>query len=49
MKSEKTSRGLKFEMYSENIPSKLDGDSLIPAELYYLTKDKTDYAWYTTR
>ncbi|VVB09607.1 unnamed protein product [Arabis nemorensis] len=48
VKSEKTSKGLKFETYSENIPSKLDGDSLIPAELYYLTKDKTDYAWYTT-
>ncbi|KFK30461.1 hypothetical protein AALP_AA7G264100 [Arabis alpina] len=47
-KSEKTSKGLKFETYSENVPSKLDGDSLIPQELYYLTKDKTDYAWYTT-
>ncbi|KAG7618891.1 D-galactoside/L-rhamnose binding SUEL lectin domain [Arabidopsis thaliana x Arabidopsis arenosa] len=44
VKSEKTSKGLKFEMFSENIPSLLDGDSLIPGELYYLTKDKTDYA-----
>lgn len=49
VKSEKTSKGLTFEMFSENIPSKLEGDSLIPMELYYLTKDKTDYAWYTTR
>ncbi|KAL1190208.1 Beta-galactosidase 14 [Cardamine amara subsp. amara] len=48
VKSEKTSKGLKFEMFSENIPSKLNGDSLIPHELYFLTKDKTDYAWYTT-
>ncbi|KAJ4898751.1 beta-galactosidase 14 [Raphanus sativus] len=23
-------------------------DTLIPGELYFLTKDKTDYAWYTT-
>ncbi|EFH45030.1 hypothetical protein ARALYDRAFT_916481 [Arabidopsis lyrata subsp. lyrata] len=35
-------------MFSEDIPSILDGDSLILGELYYLTKDKTDYAWYTT-
>ncbi|XP_010431800.1 PREDICTED: beta-galactosidase 14 [Camelina sativa] len=49
VKSEKTtSEGLKFEMFHENIPSRLGGDSLIPGELYYLTKDKTDYAWYTT-
>ncbi|XP_010446366.1 PREDICTED: beta-galactosidase 14-like [Camelina sativa] len=49
VKSEKTtSEGLKFEMFHENIASKLGGDSLIPGELYYLTKDKTDYAWYTT-
>ncbi|CAL9217191.1 unnamed protein product, partial [Arabidopsis halleri] len=34
-------------MFSEDIPSILDGDSLILGELYYLTKDKTDYAWYT--
>ncbi|EOA19142.1 hypothetical protein CARUB_v10007813mg, partial [Capsella rubella] len=44
VKSEKTSKGLKFEMFSEKIPSKIDGESLIPGELYYLTKDKTDYA-----
>ncbi|CAN8328842.1 unnamed protein product [Cochlearia groenlandica] len=48
VRSEETSKDLKFEMYSENIPSKLNGDSLIPSELFYLTKDKTDYAWYTT-
>ena len=49
VKSEKNSKGLKFDMYSENVPSKVEGDTLIPGELYYLTKDKTDYAWYTTR
>ncbi|CAH8305571.1 unnamed protein product [Eruca vesicaria subsp. sativa] len=48
IKSEKSSKNLKFDMYSENVPSKLEGDKLIPGELYYLTKDKTDYAWYTT-
>ncbi|KAF2532781.1 hypothetical protein F2Q70_00033641 [Brassica cretica] len=48
VKSEKNSKGLKFDMYSENVPSKVEGDTLIPGELYYLTKDKTDYAWYTT-
>ncbi|KAJ1398976.1 Glycoside hydrolase, family 35 [Sesbania bispinosa] len=40
----------KWEMFNEAIPStkKLPTNQVLPAELYSLLKDKTDYAWYTT-
>ncbi|KAJ9189570.1 hypothetical protein P3X46_000845 [Hevea brasiliensis] len=39
---------MKWEMTSEVIPTQLKASSKIPMELYGLTKDVTDYAWYTT-
>ncbi|KAJ1385593.1 hypothetical protein SESBI_41556 [Sesbania bispinosa] len=41
----------KWEVFNEEILStkKLPTNQLILAELYSLLKDKTDYAWYTTR
>ncbi|KAF9684487.1 hypothetical protein SADUNF_Sadunf04G0123300 [Salix dunnii] len=48
VKSRKTDGKLQWEMFSETIPSNLPVDSRIPRELYNLTKDKTDYAWFTT-
>ncbi|CAN0878842.1 Beta-galactosidase 14 [Linum grandiflorum] len=39
---------LKWEMAIETIPAALKVTSSTPMELYFLTKDKTDYAWYTT-
>ncbi|KAG5247932.1 beta-galactosidase [Salix suchowensis] len=48
VKSRKTDGKLQWEMFSEAIPSNLPVDSRIPRELYNLTKDKTDYTWFTT-
>ncbi|KAJ6402974.1 hypothetical protein OIU84_014979 [Salix udensis] len=48
VKSRKTDGKLQWEMFSETIPSNLPVDSRIPRELYNLTKDKTDYTWFTT-
>ncbi|KAG6779658.1 hypothetical protein POTOM_016052 [Populus tomentosa] len=48
VKSRKTDGKLEWKMFSETIPSNLLVDSRIPRELYNLTKDKTDYAWFTT-
>lgn len=50
VKSEKASK-LKWKMSPEIIPdaSRVPVNSKIPAELYNLTKDTTDYAWFTTR
>ncbi|CAI0445321.1 unnamed protein product [Linum tenue] len=39
---------LDWKMNSEVIPVDLKVTSSTPMELYFLTKDKTDYAWYTT-
>ncbi|KAI3442466.1 Beta-galactosidase [Psidium guajava] len=46
----KVTENLKWEMYKEVIPdaAKVPVDSKVPAELYGLTKDTTDYAWFTT-
>ncbi|XP_010489252.1 PREDICTED: beta-galactosidase 13-like [Camelina sativa] len=33
---------------SKSIKEKIKGDSYVPVELYGLTKDETDYGWYTT-
>nr|GMC65111.1 beta-galactosidase 13-like [Ipomoea batatas] len=47
----KVAANLKWEMFHESIP-KHDSLSLkfqSPLELYTLTKDTTDYAWYSTR
>ncbi|XP_021900379.1 beta-galactosidase 13-like [Carica papaya] len=46
--SEKANKNLNFEMYSENIPTRLSDVNVIPHELFGLTKDVSDYAWYTT-
>ncbi|XP_010437540.1 PREDICTED: beta-galactosidase 11-like [Camelina sativa] len=48
MKSKKANKKFDFKVFTETLPSKLEGDSYIPVELYGLTKDKTDYGWYTT-
>ncbi|KAF8033180.1 hypothetical protein BT93_D1935 [Corymbia citriodora subsp. variegata] len=49
VKSEKANK-LKWEMSPEIIPdtNRVPVNSKIPAELYSLTKDTSDYAWYTT-
>ncbi|XP_056169560.1 beta-galactosidase 11-like [Syzygium oleosum] len=49
VKSEKANK-LKWEMSPEIIPdtSRVPVNSKTPAELYSLTKDTTDYAWFTT-
>jgi hypothetical protein len=47
VKSRKTNK-LEWNMYSETIPAQLQVDSSLPKELYNLTKDKTDYVWFTT-
>ncbi|CAI0557698.1 unnamed protein product [Linum tenue] len=39
---------LDWKMIVEAIPTNLKVVSSTPMELYFLTKDKTDYAWYTT-
>ncbi|XVE48861.1 hypothetical protein DITRI_Ditri01bG0035800 [Diplodiscus trichospermus] len=41
-------KNLNWEMYSEEVPSQLGSMTKEPRELYELTKDTTDYAWYTT-
>ncbi|XP_015581880.2 beta-galactosidase 13-like [Ricinus communis] len=47
-KSKKANKKLKWEMAPEVIPTQLKVTSKVPMELYGLTKDVTDYAWYTT-
>uniref|UniRef100_M1A6P4 Beta-galactosidase n=1 Tax=Solanum tuberosum TaxID=4113 RepID=M1A6P4_SOLTU len=43
-------KNLKWEMYQEKVPtiSELALKNREPLELYSLTKDKSDYAWYST-
>ncbi|KAJ8766980.1 hypothetical protein K2173_012488 [Erythroxylum novogranatense] len=48
VRSENANKNLQWEMWSETIPSQLPVTSKTPLELYSLTKDQTDYAWYTT-
>ncbi|CAN8229350.1 unnamed protein product [Cochlearia groenlandica] len=48
MRSKKANKKFNFKVFTETLPSKLKGDSYIPVELYGLTKDKSDYGWYTT-
>ncbi|CAN1771305.1 Beta-galactosidase 13, partial [Linum perenne] len=48
VKSRLANLRLKWEMYREVIPTQLGHTSLQPQELYNLTKDTTDYAWFTT-
>lgn len=40
-----------WEMSSETVPDvgRIPVTDKVPMELYTLTKDITDYAWYTTR
>jgi len=49
MKSKKAIKNFDFKVFTETVPSKIKGDSFIPVELYGLTKDESDYGWYTTR
>lgn len=44
-------KNLKWEIYQEKIPTihDLALKNRDPLELYSLTKDKSDYAWYSTR
>ena len=44
----KKAKKLKWEMAPEVILTQLKVTSNVPMELYGLTKDQTDYAWYTT-
>ncbi|KDP29649.1 hypothetical protein JCGZ_18811 [Jatropha curcas] len=48
LRSNEANKNLKWEMTSETILTQLKMDSKVPKELYSLTKDTTDYAWYTT-
>lgn len=47
----KVATNLQWEMYQESVPTidNLSQKSQTPMELYTLTKDTTDYAWYSTR
>nr|GMC87505.1 beta-galactosidase 13-like [Ipomoea batatas] len=47
----KLSNNFKWEMFQESIPTidNLGMKSQLPLELYSLTKDTTDYVWYSTR
>lgn len=47
----KAANNHKWEVYSEPIPTtnQLPSNKKLPAELYSLLKDTTDYGWYTTR
>ncbi|KAL2329060.1 hypothetical protein Fmac_022487 [Flemingia macrophylla] len=49
-KAPKESNNLKWEVFSESIPTTKDipVNDKIPTELYNLLKDSSDYAWYTT-
>ncbi|XP_021629045.2 beta-galactosidase 13 [Manihot esculenta] len=47
-KSQTANKKLKWETISEAIPIQLKVTAKIPNELYFLTKDATDYSWYTT-
>ncbi|CAN1307642.1 Beta-galactosidase 13 [Linum perenne] len=49
MRSRLAHWNMKWEMYREVIPVDLGRRSRRPLELYNLTKDTTDYAWYTTK
>lgn len=46
-----TDKNLNWEFYQEPIPTfeTLPIKNVIPIELYFLTKDVSDYAWYSTR
>lgn len=48
MKSEIANRNLVWEMYTETLPTKFETKQQEPLELYDLTQDLTDYAWYYT-
>ncbi|XP_020215011.2 beta-galactosidase 13 [Cajanus cajan] len=49
-KTPKESNNFKWEVFSESIPTtkNIPVNEKIPAELYNLLKDASDYAWYTT-
>ncbi|XP_065867178.1 beta-galactosidase 13-like [Euphorbia lathyris] len=50
VKPKNAKHSLKWKMYKEKIPTQLNKmTSTTPLELYGLTKDTSDYAWYTTR
>ncbi|MCI27198.1 beta-galactosidase 13-like, partial [Trifolium medium] len=46
----KTANNFKWEVFHEPIPTaaELAAKQKLPAELYSLLKDTTDYGWYTT-
>ncbi|KDP29648.1 hypothetical protein JCGZ_18810 [Jatropha curcas] len=46
--SEIANKNFKWKMYKELVPTQLEETSKKPLELYSLTKDTTDYGWYTT-
>ncbi|XP_038706012.1 beta-galactosidase 13-like isoform X1 [Tripterygium wilfordii] len=48
MRSEIANWNIKWKMYKEVIPSQFSLKSIRPYELFGLTKDTTDYAWYST-
>ncbi|XP_050231196.1 beta-galactosidase 13-like [Mercurialis annua] len=48
IRSEVANKNLTWKMYKERIPEQLKLKSKKPLELYELTKDTSDYAWYST-
>ncbi|CAH2051537.1 unnamed protein product [Thlaspi arvense] len=48
MKSKKANKKFDFKVFTETVPQELKGDNYVPVELYGLTKDESDYGWYTT-
>ncbi|KAK8488052.1 hypothetical protein V6N11_021106 [Hibiscus sabdariffa] len=48
VRSATANKNINWEMYKEALPAELGAVKPEPRELFDLTKDKTDYAWYTT-
>ncbi|XWS62646.1 hypothetical protein CRYUN_Cryun06bG0028500 [Craigia yunnanensis] len=49
VRSEIANKNFSWERYREVSPTELGSMTNLPLELYELTKDTTDYAWYTTK
>ncbi|KAK6282884.1 hypothetical protein POUND7_016709 [Theobroma cacao] len=48
VRSATANKNFNWQMYKEYVPTQLGSMTKEPMELYELTKDTTDYAWYTT-
>ncbi|KAE8669943.1 Beta-galactosidase 11 [Hibiscus syriacus] len=48
MERSKVANNFEWKMYKESLPTQFKNKANQPVEFYYLTKDITDYAWYST-